>query len=304
LTAFLALEEHRASGRWRALALGHAGLWNVALGDMAVGLRQLEEGRVLGREHGDQRSVAWATLWLGSFTFDSGDHATSRALIEESLALYRAQGDSWGIAQALIQLGRPVATQGDYQLARALLEEGQALARRSGDRRHLAEVLEVLGEVELAEGNLAEAAAAWQEELAISAEVQNMSGVATAEAFLGHLAVRQGDDTTARVHYAAALRYQGRGLIPLWAVQILGALAVMAVEQGEAKRSLCLAAAYAALSEATGVRSLYPGQALMEQAVAAARMALGERAAAAWAEGQAMTWPQATAYALDGLVPR
>jgi hypothetical protein len=177
------------------------------------------------------------------------------------------------------------------------------LARRTGDRRHLAEALEVLGEIELAEGNLAEAAVAWQESLAIYAEVEDVSGMATAETFPGHLAARQGEYPTARVHYAAALRYQGRGLMPLWAVQILGALAVMAAEQGEAKRCLCLAAASAALGEATGVRSLYPVQAVMEQAVAAARMALGDRAAAAWAEGQAMTWSQATAYALEGLVP-
>lgn len=48
-----------------------------------------------------------------------------------------------------------------------------------------------------------------------------------------------------------------------------------------------------------GFRLPQPEQATLEQAIGDARAALGERAAAVWAQGQALTLEEAIAYALE-----
>jgi hypothetical protein len=116
---------------------------------------------------------------------------------------------------------------------------------------------------------------------------------------LGYLAQHQGDDAGARARYVAALRQQGMGLLPLRAVQALSGLALLAAAQGQAEQCLCLAAASAALARATGVRSFIPEPATVDEAVQAARRALGARAEGVWQAGYAMTEEQAIANALQ-----
>jgi tetratricopeptide (TPR) repeat protein len=189
-----------------------------------------------------------------------------------------------------------VAEQGDPDLARAYLNEALAVARRTGERRHLARVPVGLGRLSLAAGDLADARRLGDESLAHFQEVGDISGVAEVENFLGDVAFRQGEYATARASYTASLQHQQGWQGVAWTMDSLAGLAAVALVQGQIERALRLASCAAAISAQAG----YPLQPAVKQTIAAARAALGERtAAAAWAEGEAMTLEQAIAYALE-----
>jgi tetratricopeptide (TPR) repeat protein len=302
-TAFLALPGGTAWPHLRAAALGYAGLETIILGAPVAGRRQLEEARALGQTLGDQRVVAWAAYWLGSFACEGGDHAEAQPLLEESVALYRAVGDPWGSAEAAIKLGRSLASDGDHERARALLEEGLAIAPRTGDRRSLGTALEVVGELAWSVGDVWEAGVAWEESLATYQELGSVGGIATVHTLLGHLALHDEDYGCARRHYAAALQYHSVGLLAQRAVQVLGGLSLVAAAEGKAERCLRLAAAGTALAAATGVRSPFLDAQMLDGAVQAARATLGRRAVAVWAAGRAMSRAQVVAYACDADAP-
>jgi tetratricopeptide (TPR) repeat protein len=293
----LALPAGQAATSERALALGYAGVLAHQQGDTVGGQCLMEEALALGRQLDDRRAMAWALLWL-VYPTEPRD-PRERPNLEESLTLYRALGDEWGIAEALHHLAPLVAVQGDLALARTYLDETEVVARRTGDRRHLGTVRQHLGELSLAAGNLADAHRLAEEALALYRELGDLPDVVIQENVLGDLALRQGEYATARAWYAASLTHQ-QGWQPVpWTLISIGGLAAVALAQGQLGRALRLAAAAAAISAQTGHRY----NEAVERTSAAARAALDERAAAAaWAEGEAMTLEQAIAYALEGPV--
>jgi hypothetical protein len=216
------------------------------------------------------------------------------------LALWRALGDEWrewGSAEALLQLSFWALAQAEPQRARPYLDKALAVVRRTGERRQLGMVQLLLGQVSVAAGDLAEARRLGEESLLLFHELGDSADVAVQENALGHVALQQGEAAAAYAHYVASLQQQQgcRGL--LWTPDSLAGLAAVALAKGQAGRALRLAAASAALSAQAGYR-LQPA---VEQTIAAARAALDERsAAAAWAQGEAMTLEQALAYAVDG----
>jgi predicted ATPase/class 3 adenylate cyclase len=291
----LAVPAGQAATSARALALGYAGLLAHQQGDTAGGQRLMEEALALGRQLDDRGAMAWALLWL-VYPTEPRD-PRERPNLEESLALYRALGDEWGIAEALHHLASLLAVQGEIALARTYLDEAEVVARRTGDRRHLGIVRQHLGGLSLAAGNLADAHRLAEEALALFRELGDLPDVVIQENDLGDLALRQGKYARARAWYAASLTHQ-QGWQPVpWTLASLCGLAAVALAQGDVEHALCLAAATAAISAQAG----YPLGAAVEQTIAAAHATLDEReAAAAWAEGEAMTRERAIAYALEG----
>jgi hypothetical protein len=81
-------------------------------------------------------------------------------------------------------------------------------------------------------------------------------------------------------------------------LRALAGLPAVAGAEGDAGRVLRLAPAVLAAEAETGSRLVERERAPLEQAMAAARATLGGRAAALWADGEALTLGEAVAEAL------
>ena len=128
---------------------------------------------------------------------------------------------------------------------------------------------------------------------------------------LGHVAQSQGDHTRARACYLEALKLQKRRVSPLfnwvWLKTYsatvsypLEGLAILASAQNQMGRAARLLSAAETLYTPLRFEMSARERAEHDQATAAARAALGEKAfAAAWEEGKVLTLEQATEYALQ-----
>jgi non-specific serine/threonine protein kinase len=262
----LALGSGAASGPERAVAprvwaraLHAGGMLTVWQGDFAVAQRWLEEATALGRAAGDLRAAARALNTLGILALNQGDPERAGARFADSLALVREAGDQRGIAAALNNLGDIAYYQSDLERAAAAYTEALALFREVGDRQAIAIALRNLGAVARRRGEVAQAAALLREGLALVWDLDDLRGCAGG---MEELASTAG-----------------------------------AVGQGE--RAARLLGAAEALRETLGAPLPHQEQADVEQAVAAARAALGEEAwTAAFAAGRALSPEQAIAEAL------
>jgi hypothetical protein len=164
-----------------------------------------------------------------------------------------------GVAIILGNLGGLVHRQGDRAAARSLLEESLALWREIGHRYLQCFPLMHLGHVACHEGNQEEATALLREALAISREVGEKRVI----------------------------------------VECLERLAEVARTQRQADRASRLLGAAAALRATIGYPVAPYEQEEYAREIATLRAALGEPAfAAAWESGRALTWQEATGYAL------
>lgn len=244
----------------RARALKGAGALAIHHGEYPAAHRYYEESLVLLRELNDKPNIASVLSNLGIVVQHEGDYAHARELGEEGLAIRRELGDRWGIAASLGNLGMVAGLERDYGRAAALYEECLGLYRQLGEKNFAALTLNNLGDVIREQGDYATARALYEEGLLIQREV--------------------GDQ---------------------WAIAyLLEAFAALAAAQAQAERALRLAGYAAALRQTIGAPLAPAEQTQLDQALAAARKALGEiRAADYWAEGAAMTLAQAIEYALQ-----
>jgi tetratricopeptide (TPR) repeat protein len=218
----------------------------------------IDECLVLRRAFGDPRALGHSLLNLACHV-ESEDRASAAALYEESIGLLEGVGDRHSAADARQRLARIVGLEGDLGTARELLEESLAVFRESGARVMVAWCLCHLAGVAEAEGDHATARSVLKESLRARLEVGSK------------------DETAAYLEMAAEF----------------------SAAEGDARGSARLFGAAEALREELGTPVPPPDRAEYERAVAAARAALGDEAfAAAWAEGRAMSWQQAIAYAL------
>ncbi|HET9979886.1 MAG TPA: tetratricopeptide repeat protein, partial [Ktedonobacterales bacterium] len=246
--------------RARALLSGGGlALWQGDYGAVEI---WLERAAVLGQAAGDQRTAARAFNSLGVAAHRQGSLKRAMARFEESLALFRQVGDQWGSALALNNLGDLAVYQGDLERAATVFTEALALFRQVGDRGNTAVCLENLGWVARKRGNLAQAETLQREALALFWELGDLRQCAEA---LEYLASNAGEAES--------------------------------VEQG--KRAARLLGVAETLRENTGAPLPANERADVEEAVAAARAALGEEAwAAAFAAGRALSLEEAVTEAL------
>jgi predicted ATPase/DNA-binding CsgD family transcriptional regulator len=213
-----------------------------------------ERSLAMGRQLGDKRAIA-ASLGLIGRTFEwQGERDQAATLLQESLALFRELGDEWDVARILIHLGDIQLRQGNYEQANTFLEASLNLLKKLGDKWSLALALGALGENFRRQGNYQQAESHFQQGLAIYQELNNTVDV-------------------------------------LW---ILQALAIRAVEQGQAKRAVHLWGAAESLREAVHAPLSFSYQSDYAPFLKSARNALGEKAfASAWTEGRSLTLEQA-----------
>jgi predicted ATPase len=246
-----------------AKALVCAGSLALYRGDYAAAHAHYTQGLALRRQLQEPTQIASTLNDLAITAANQGDLAQSSALFAESLALRRSVGDQWGVANSLNNLGELALMQERNGEALSHLEEAMMIYRAIGDRWSLGNTVLTLGNVLRAQQNYAAAYPYYQESLQIYRDLGDRRALAYLLESIG-------------------------GLLSL---------------QGEATRALRLGGAAAALRERLKTPLSPAEQGQLAQALAPARQALGEAAAAsAWAAGRAFTVEQAVEEALGDSV--
>jgi predicted ATPase/DNA-binding SARP family transcriptional activator len=269
-------------------------LEQAAAGDFSGARRDAEAllGRL--RRRGDRLgTIDCLELLAGISTFE-GDFDQARACLRESLRLACELRYPAEMAVQLGRLGEIELARGDTAAARAALEQALAAFERFGMPDMAASIGNALGMVSAAEGDLPAAAARHQAALERYRQLGDELGAAASEVLLALLAVRRGESGRAGALLDAALataRRSGNSLLASFALEAMGVLAASA---GDARRAALLFGA--AVWQSSVGSSLILGRrvvpapmapTLREEAVAAARAALGDRDfEAALAEGR------------------
>jgi len=239
-----------------------------------------------------------AHLAAGGIAYWRGDMAASRHHDERALAMARNLGDRALELHALFNSAFNLLFTGDYEMAMARWQRAADIANEIGDRAMAARAAQSIGFALLLSGQPAAAIPVLEAVQPQWEELGNSLQVAETGAAIATARHRSGDTQTATVLYRESLKMIHEvGNLPLTAAGLDG-LAGLASSQGLHERAVRLSGAAAALKERIG--GSQPMRGLWEEAdIAAARAAMGdEAAAAALAEGRAMTVDQALAYAL------
>jgi predicted ATPase/class 3 adenylate cyclase len=253
---------------------------------------------------GSRRAHARAALAASCLAILQADYAAVRSLGRRSAELYSELGDRSGVGVALTTVGIADLGEGDVVAARPILEEGVAACRESGNRWGLGLALSQLASVYRQGGDLPAALALREEAAAIARELgerwtlgMGLMGAAT-------VVRAQGDRRRSAALFREALVVL-RELENVWLTpRALDGLAGCASLEGDQQRAARLFGAAEALREASGTREMSLWRAAFDLDVADVRAALGDLAfAAAWAEGRAMGFEDAVAYALEEREP-
>jgi predicted ATPase/DNA-binding XRE family transcriptional regulator len=267
---------HREGRRWmeevlkctlppalRGRALVVAGTLAWGHGDYERCGRYSAEGLEVSQQAGDELGAAWARVGLGLSAMSRSDYEAATSHLQEALRSFRQLDEGYGVAHVTNFLGMVAMMHGDEGRATPMFEEGLAAARRIGDRSSTYIALYNLAQAALSRSDYDGAASLFEEGVTLSEQMRDRANIA----------------------------------------YCLEGLAVVANARGEAERSGRLIGAAEGLHEAVGVPVyLYyePHRSRYERTVSAVRSQLGEEAfEAAWAEGRAMTFEQAVAYALE-----
>ena len=259
----------------------------AALGRFWTGRGYYQEGRdwlerALAHDGAAAADRAKALVALGMIQIYQGANQEAEPSLTEGLAGCRALGDALHAALALIGLGGLAIMQGDHGRGTALLEEALAAAQAVADRR-LAGILAGRVSINLAVSargrkvDYALAAEHLEEALRLEREAGYTEGIILALGDLGNLARDQGDYARALALYREALEL-GRGHPGTRVVtEVIEAVGIMAAAVGQAERGARLLGAAEAQRDRLGLRyRVREDQVALEQAVAAARAALGE----------------------------
>lgn len=228
-----------------------------------------------------------------------GDVARAEALSEEGLSLARAIGNKDGAAYAVLTLGTIAVRQRDVGRARSLIEESAALFQESGNawgRGCALVALHGLVRKEAPE----RASSMLEESVRTLREVGDKMCAASAINALAKEAQRAGDHARAAVLYREGLIYAQDLWSRLGVAQSLEGLAAATAQRDPLHGARLLAAAEA-IRQKVGSAIPPAVQEERNRVAETIREAVGDdRTAAAWAEGQRLTFEQAIAVALGG----
>lgn len=272
--------------------------------------------------------------------FDFSDNARIRGVLLELLDSSPAAGGPRARAENLA--ARLAARQGDDRLSKSLADSSLKLARKLADHELLAYVLRGAGVVYHTRGDLDKAAEMYAEALALlegsaneplATEVKNSLGLLAVERndssgaldllgecvayarsrhdhagvarYLESLANAQlavGDAESATRGWKEALAIFDQLQDPFGSIWCMGGLALAAARASDHDRALRLGSAVERLSREWSLTTGPFRRDQLAQAVAEARVRLGDRRAqAAWDHGQAMTEQQARDYAFGSI---
>ena len=189
------------------------------------------------------------------------------------------------------QLGNIARMQGRFAEAHRLLDECLLFARQSGGRSGLGATLHILAHLAAAEGDYDLAATRYEGALRLRREVGDAATAGIVLGDMGNLARVRGDFGRARALWRESLRIARARLDHRWLISwALGNVATLLERAGDPAAAVRLGAA------ATAAHPFFPEsidpdeRADYQQALAAARAALGEPAFDAhWEQGRTRT---------------
>jgi predicted ATPase/class 3 adenylate cyclase len=258
----LAHPDAQAPTAARAACLDGAGGLAYWLGDFEAAGRHYEASLAIADGLADQALQAAAHYGLGFIEQTRGDSHALRRHEEASLELYRRLGDADGQARARMGLVLGMLMEGEYVAARDLQEQTVRHFRERANWLTLGDTLTLLSALEL----------------------------------------RLGDLPAARRHAAEVLGLRQGLNVLAGMLGILQMTAILEMAAGRPERAAIIVGAIDALN-ADSLTMLPPVRILkLDDPVVGARTALGEAAfESAWARGRALSWPEALAYAGEGL---
>lgn len=259
-----------------------------------------EEALALFRASEILPELALALAQLGLSARDQDDYIHARKWMEESEAIYRELGDEWGVARSQHYLGLVALRSGDYATGFHYFETALELRRRLGQVSEIPYTILDLGLVALNQGDEPRAQLYFQESEALFRQVGNKFGITTLFYYFGYLAMSKGDVTAAESYFKQSLMLAREiGPTHLKGSALLG-LAGVAAMRGQLERAARL---WGAAEAQTAAGSSYWDAAdrrFFELTIAKAREGLGDAAfEAAYAQGHALTFDQASAEALN-----
>jgi tetratricopeptide (TPR) repeat protein len=283
---------------------GDIWLWQ---GSYERAIKIYAEALAFAQDLGDRFLVALNTCNLGVIAWFQGDYAQAIQKITDGLAAFRDMGDDSLTASCLHALGDIAVARGDDKNAAQWYEAELAFGRGIEFNMSIAFAFCGLGKLAWVQGNYELATRKFEEGLEVGREAGLKTAIFHALYGLGRVNQSQGNDSAARGYYVEMLGMQQQRPPP-WALKTYGcaiaypveALAVLAAAQNQFERSTRLFGVAEMLYPQLRFEMSAKERAQHDQAVAAARAALGEEAFAKfWSEGQGMTLEEAVAYALE-----
>jgi predicted ATPase len=282
-----------------AASLDGLGRWTFAEGRVSTGREHFEGALAIWRELGDRGRLARCLgdigfCWQIEEKFER-EYVKSRKLLEEALAIHRELGQRLSVSRCLANLGWMALSEEDDERSRVLWEEALTIARELGSRDRIAACLYCLAHAVMqTDGDDAAARSLLEEGLSIARELGAKQEVADCLSALGSVVLDQGETATARSLLEECLQVSRDSGVRCSAGWLRSLAEVYLAEDrghGRAARLLGHADADPEPLNHGGHR---------EGLVAAVRARMEEEAfAAAYAEGRAMSWEEAVAYALE-----
>ena len=281
-------------------------------GDYERAVQIYRESIALAQEIGGDRFIlAGNTYSLGVIAQLQGDYVRAKQIIIDSLMVFREEGHIWLIAGSLHTLGDITLAQGDDKSAAQWYETELAYSQEKQFRPGLIFASIGQGKVAWINGDYEQAIELFEDVIKKYEDTKERPAIFHAFYWLGQIAQSQGNYANAYANYIEMLKLQQQRIKVLFNSVLLkayfcsiayplGALGTLATLQDKMERGARLLSAaqtqYPPLCFEMSARE----RAEHDQAIAAARTALGGKAfAAAWQQGKKMTLDEAIAYALE-----
>jgi predicted ATPase len=283
-----------------ANALHGAGVFAADQNDYARAAEVYHECLDARRALGDLRGTALTVNNLGRIASFQGDYTQAIALYEESLALKRALNDLDGVASTLNNLGLAYFQLGEFASADVAFAESLVHARSLGNSGAAARALANLGQVAWQLGDLERAAALVEESIELRHELADVIGLAQSFGILGSIRKGQGDLERALTLFKESLdRYQRLGALS-GMLDCYEAVAEVLGKQEQYDVAVRLLGAASALRFQSGIPLAPAEQGMVRQMEVDLQAQVDvARFATLWAEGEAMTFDEATALAQE-----
>jgi tetratricopeptide (TPR) repeat protein len=277
-------------------------------GDYPYALACLEESLSLFRQEADGAGIADSLNLMGFVISMQGDKERARRLHAEGLDVARAAEYRLGVPFALYGIALIDIHAGNTASAHALTQESYIESRKIGDLLGIAYSLYSMGLADWLEGNYSEAREHCQESLRIHRQIQDKRGMALSLQVLGHISGQEGDvdDVNTRDRYLKeSLSLLSKVGLRRYVPGTLAGLAMVALEQGDLAAAARLLGAADSSAKAAGAH-VVPGQQPMQEAAIRRLLRTRDKAqmAEAWAEGEALSFQEVVALALDRPRPR
>jgi predicted ATPase len=267
--------------------------------DLDEGIANITKSIELFQSLGDEWGVAWSTRYLGQMAEIEEDIDRSIALQKEALQRFEDLGDVWNVAHSLFLLGGTLRDHGDFHEAKKIYLESYAKCELVDDKVMEAHALQGLGMVALEMEHYREADEYLRDGLEILQRIGDETCASRSLGRLARVAQHDGDYDQA----AEFLRGSLLGFKKLnrkdEITRCLARFAALAEIEGHNKRAARLlgAALVSRAGSQTWIPPLVRGE--FEDQAAALREIMGnEDFEGVYAEGAAMSFDEAIAYAL------